>query len=48
MKIRFIQSIGGSVNHAANEKDKGGKFIWHEIPDYEAVRLVDADILPTR
>lgn len=45
MKIRFIQSMGSNVvNYVANEKDKGGKFIWHEFPDYEAVRLVDGDI----
>lgn len=45
MKIRFIQSLNGNgINYLALEKDKSGKWIWHEIADYEAVRLVDADI----
>lgn len=45
MKIRFIQSLGGnSINYLANEKDKSGKYIWYDIPDYEAVRLIDGDI----
>ena len=45
MKIRYIVSMGGvDRDYPANEKDKSGKYIWYNVADYEAVRLVDADI----
>lgn len=43
MKIRYIISVGGAQPRQADEKIKG-KYVWYDVPEYEAVRLIDADI----
>ena len=42
MKIRYIQSVGGEQPYQAGEKDKGGKYVWHDADDLQAVRYIDA------
>lgn len=45
MKIRYIKSMAGKdFTYTPNEKDKGGKYVWYEVDDYQAVRLIDAEI----
>lgn len=44
MKIRYIVSMGGAIPIQANEKAKNGSYVWYDVDDYEAVRLIDAEI----
>ena len=44
MKVRYIQSVGGAEPRPANETHKNGKWVYYDVSDYEAVRLIDAEI----
>ncbi len=42
MKVRYLVSVGGAEPRQAEEKIKG-KFVYYDVSDYEAVRLIDAE-----
>lgn len=45
MKIRYIVSMSGATaTFPAFEKDYKGDYVFYDLDDYEAVRLIDAEM----
>lgn len=44
MKIRYIVSMSGSEkSYPAFEKDKTGEWVYHEVDDLQAIRMVQLE-----
>lgn len=44
MRVRYIKSLSGAVQtYPAFEKDEKGEWVFYEVDELEAVRLIDAE-----